>query len=458
MNLDICSSSVLTPAGWVSPARIRMDDLGFVTEVSRLDGPRAKQPLSGPVVPGMPNLHSHAFQRQLAGLTQISSEPVNGVKDSFWTWRKAMYRLANRVTPEQLRSIATWLYAEMLEAGFTSCAEFHYLHHQPGGQAYDEPAEMSRILLEAADRAGISLTLLPVLYCRSGFGTSQVTEHQRRFFNSPERFLRLIDACLQLVSNHPLHLLGIAPHSLRAVSAEQLREVLVVPGHEQLPIHIHIAEQTVEVEECRTVLGARPAEWLLDNFPVDRHWCLIHATHLHSRELDRAAASGATAGLCPTTEADLGDGLFAAESWLAAGGAFGIGSDSNLRVSVAEELRLLEFGCRLRNSARNVLAGRGLSCGRNLYQRAAAGGAAATGQPVGRIEPGLRADLVELDTNHPLLEGRKQDSILDTWLFAGGSSMVRSVWVAGRRVVNEGRHLEKCKFEAPFRQAMKELL
>jgi formimidoylglutamate deiminase len=458
MDLDICSSSVLTPAGWLSPARIRMDEHGFVREVSRLEGPRTDQPLSGPVVPGMPNLHSHAFQRQLAGLTQTASDPASGVKDSFWTWRNAMYRLANRITPEQLRSIATWLYAEMLESGFTSCAEFHYLHHQPGGQAYDDPAEMSRILLEAADSAGISLTLLPVLYCRGGFGTSEVTEHQRRFFNSPEGFLRLIDACLNLVRNHPLHLLGIAPHSLRAVSVEQMREVLGEPAHEQLPIHIHIAEQLAEVEECRTVLGARPAEWLLDTFPVDRRWCLVHATHLESRELDRAAASGATAGLCPTTEADLGDGLFAAESWLAAGGGFGIGSDSNLRISLAEELRLLEFGCRLRNSARNVLADRGLSCGRNLYQRAAAGGAAATRQPVGRIEPGLRADLVELDMNHPLLEGRKQDSILDTWLFAGGSSMVRSVWVAGKLVVNEGRHPEKCKFEAPFRRAMKELL
>jgi len=458
MKRDIHCSSALTPGGWLSPARIRLDDDGFISEVSQVTGAEAAQTLTGPVLPGMPNLHSHAFQRQMAGLTETPGETGESVKDTFWTWRKSMYQLANRVTPEQMGAIATWLYAEMLEAGFTCCAEFHYLHHQPGGRAYDDPAEMSHALLDAADRAGIAMTLLPVLYCRSGFGASRATEQQRRFFNSPQGFLRLLEACRPRVRNHPLHVLGIAPHSLRAVSLEQMREVLAAPGQEHQPVHIHVAEQYAEVQECQSVLGARPVEWLLHQFDVDRRWCLVHATHMEPMELEEAAASEAVAGLCPTTEADLGDGFFAAESWLAANGALGIGSDSNLRVSVSEELRLLEFGVRLRNSSRNVLTGKGLSCGRSLYQWAAAGGARATGQPVGSIESGARADLVELDMNHPLLEGRERDAIVDTWLFAGGPSMVRSVWVAGDLVVAEGRHVGKSNFEAPFRRAMKALL
>jgi len=254
-----------------------------------------------------------------------------------------------------------------------------------------------------------------------------------------------------------LHQLGIAPHSLLAVSAGQLREVLDAAEIEHLPVHIHIAEQVAEVEDCQSALGARPVEWLLSNFKVDSRWCLVHATHLEAREISQAAASGAVAGLCPTTEADLGDGLFPAESWIEAGGSFGIGSDCNLRVSVAEELRLLEFGSRLRNLSRNVLTEEDLSCGRNLYQRAACGGAAAIAQNSGVIRPGCRADLVELDMDHPLLEGRSNDSIVDTWLFAGGSSMVRSVWVGGRLVVAAGRHVNKSHFEGPFRRAMREL-
>ncbi len=454
---EILCSSALTPGGWIAPARILLDQEGKIEEVSGLTGAEAAQPLAGAVLPGMPNLHSHAFQRQMAGLTETPGPAVSQFTDTFWTWREAMYRLAERVTPRQLQSISAGLQAEMLEAGFTSCAEFHYLHHQPGGQPYDDPAEMSRALLQAADSSGIALTLLPVLYCRSGFAADRVMDRQRRFSNAPEAFIRLVAACTDLLKDHPLHRLGIAPHSLRAVSGQQLREVLMAPEHQRLPVHIHVAEQPAEVEECQSVLGARPVEWLLHNFPVGKRWCLVHATHLNATELLEAAASQAVAGLCPTTEADLGDGFFAAESWIAASGRYGIGSDSNLRVSVCDELRLLEFGCRLRNLARNVLADEGISCGRSLYQRALAGGAAATGQPVGRIEPGYRADLVELDMNHALLADRCNDSIVDTWLFAGGSSMVRSVWVGGRKLVADGRHVNKDCIDGPFRQAMKEL-
>ena len=316
---------------------------------------------------------------------------------------------------------------------------------------------MSISLLAAADATGMSLTLLPVLYCRSGFGAQTVSDHQRRFFNTPEAFVDLLLDCGREMADHPLHRLGWAPHSLRAVSSDQLAAVLNAEPARGLPLHIHVAEQAVEVDECLSHYGARPVQFLLDSYPVDGRWCLVHATHMLERELRDAARSGAIAGLCPTTEADLGDGFFDAGQWLASGGKFGIGSDSNLRVSVSEELRLLEFGCRLRTQRRNVLADEGRSTGRNLFQRAAEGGATALGQPVGRIEAGCRADLVELDSRHVLLEGRQKDALLDSWIFAGGQTMVRSVWVGGELRVAEGRHLAREELASPFRRAMKEL-
>jgi formiminoglutamate deiminase len=317
---------------------------------------------------------------------------------------------------------------------------------------------MSKALIEAADGSGMALTLLPVLYCRSGFRSTAVSAHQLRFHNSPEQFLQLLSACDELIKSRPLHRLGIAPHSLRAVSKEQLCAVLDAPQIRGLPIHIHIAEQLAEVEECLSVLNARPVNWLLDHFEVDRKWCLVHATHLLQDELERAAVSGATAGLCPTTEADLADGFFQAERWFDLQGSFGIGSDSNLVVSPTEELRMLEFGCRLRTNRRNVLARAGRSCGRTLYQGAALGGARALDQPVGRIETGSRADLVELNSRHPLLDGRRHDSVLDTWVFAGGAEMVRSVWVGGTPCVVEGRHKDRERIELAGRQAMRAIL
>ena len=440
--------SVLTPQGWMENARIDIDAQGVITAVSPADkvGSGGKQ--HGHVVPGMPNLHSHAFQRKMAGLAETS----RGGKDDFWAWRETMYQLANHVTPQHLQSIAAWLYAEMLEAGYTSCAEFHYVHHQAGGDAFEDPSEMSAALLRAADSCGMALTLLPVLYCRSGFDAQTVTERQRRFYNSPDSFLRLLEACRARIGTGSNHQLGWAPHSLRAVSGEQLKTVLESPVATGLPLHIHVAEQPAEVEDCQAQLGARPVDYLLDHFPVGTNWCLVHATHLSDSELRRAAASGAVAGLCPTTEADLGDGFFSVEAWLENGGAFGIGSDSNLRIDAAEELRLLEFGCRLRTLRRNVVSDGGASCGRSLFQRAVVGGATALAQNTGKIEPGCRADFVELNANHPLLEGREQDAVLDSWIFAGGPELVRSVWVAGRLCVEEGVHVRKEALKVPFRE------
>jgi len=346
----------------------------------------------------------------------------------------------------------------MLKAGFTSCAEFHYLHHQPGGQAYSDPAEMSMRIIEAAGASGIGLTLLPVLYCSAGFGQDRVSEEQKRFVNTPDQYLRLLESCRNAIESPTLVELGMAPHSLRAVPAEILQEVLQSWPDQRCPVHIHIAEQPAEVEACQAHLGARPVEFLLGRFAVDRRWCLVHATHMTSDETRAAAKSQATAGLCPTTEADLGDGVFRTAEGLQAGGRFAVGSDSNVRISAAEELRLLEYNERLRSGQRNVLTDNVKSCGSFLYQQAARAGGVALGQAVGRLETGFRADLVELDADHELLAGRSPDAALDSWVFAGGHAMLNSVWVAGRRVVTRGRHAADSDFRAAFALVMKEML
>lgn len=450
--------SVLAPDGWMGPAVIRLDGTGFIDAVETLPADAATE--LGHVVPGMPNLHSHAFQRQMAGLSGIEAAApgAEAEEDSFWSWREQMYRLALRIQPEQLQAIAAFLQAEMLENGYTSCAEFHYLHHQPDGRPYDDPAELSARILAAAESSGIALTLLPVLYCRSGFASDRVTERQRRFYNPVDRYLDIHSRCQQMTGEHALHHTGIAPHSLRAVAPPQLQQLLQACEQTPQPVHIHISEQRREVEECQAAYGARPVEWLLQQHGVNPHWCLVHATHMDAAETAAALASEAVIGLCPTTEADLGDGFFAIENWFRAKGRLGVGSDSNLRLSVAEELRLLEFQARLHSGRRNVLASDGHGCGRSLYQRALHGGAEALGQPVGRIAPGWRADLVELDATHPLLAGRDGDVLLDSWVLAGDASMVRSVRVAGKVRVSEGRHLARDQLLPPFLKAMAELL
>ena len=450
---SIHCSHLLTADGWIDNAVVQLDEYGLITAMNKGSAADAAKSLSGHVIPGMPNLHSHAFQRQMAGLSCGFTKR----EDSFWTWREAMYHLAQNLTPGQMQAIAAWLYVEMLQSGFTSCAEFHYLHHQTGGEPYDNIAEMSARLVEAATTSGIALTLLPVLYCHSGFSRERVSVRQLRFFNTPDGFLELYTACSELLHGQPLHRLGLALHSLRAVSGEQLDHVLQRVGNSAASIHIHIAEQPGEVEECLQFLGARPLAWLLEHQDIDQRWCLVHATHLDDEEIRQAAATGAIAGLCPTTEADLGDGVFEMGQWLAAGGSFGIGSDSNLRLSVDEELRWLENEARLLSGRRNVLARDGLSCGRFLYEQAARGGGCALGQPVGKIQMDYRADLVELDEQHPLLEGKEGDTVLDTFVFAGDRSMIRSVYVAGKLVIEQGRHAQQDDLANGFRKTMKEL-
>lgn len=400
------------------------------------------------VVPAMPNLHSHAFQRAMAGLAETRGPG----SDSFWSWRELMYRLALNFTPQQAEAVAAQLYMEMLEAGFGRVGEFHYLHHDTNGAHYANIGEMAERIAAASEAVGISLTLLPVYYAHSGFGGQAPTEGQRRFIHSIDEFDKQIDACKHIVSHLPQAKLGIAPHSLRAVTPEELRSIL--PLAEGGPVHIHVAEQTREVDDCLLHLGKRPVEWLLDTMPVDARWCMIHATHMTASETTALAQSGAVAGLCPITEANLGDGIFDGIRFENAGGAWGVGSDSNVRISVAEELRQLEYSQRLGERVRNAMAKPNESTGRALFNAALNGGtrALAGAKP---LEIGSPADLVSLNsTGAPYLNG---DQILDGWIFGQGVCVDR-VWVNGIERVRQGRHLKREAISRNFKTAMQELL
>jgi formiminoglutamate deiminase len=442
----------LLPDGWAQKVRIEIDSAGWITGVAaeaRVDGAAFHGTIG---VPGMPNLHSHAFQRAMAGLT----ETPGAAGDSFWTWRQVMYGFLERLTPCDLAAIATQLYVEMLEAGFTAVAEFHYLHHDPAGRPYGDIGAMSAAIAEAAAISGIGVTFLPVFYANGGFGGAAPGEGQRRFVNSPTRYARLLDRVRKIAADLPDAAVGVAPHSLRAVTPECLAEIAgLCPGG---PIHIHVAEQIAEVEDCIAWSGQRPVQWLLANAAVDRRWCLIHATHMTPHERRGLAASGAVAGLCPITEANLGDGVFDAVVFLAEGGSYGIGSDANTWLGVAGELRQLEYSQRLRDGKRNLLAGNRLSTGRGLYDHALAGGAQATGRRIGRLAPGYRGDIVALDADHVALFRRSHDQWLDSWLFAGDNSVVRDVWVGGRQVVADGVHHARQAAGQAYRKTLAVLL
>jgi formimidoylglutamate deiminase len=403
-----------------------------------LDRPR---PASGAVaaraawvVPGIANLHSHAFQRAMAGLAERQQSDA----DSFWTWRDWMYRFAARLAPEDVQAIARQLYIEMLEAGYTSVCEFHYLHHDVDGRPYARPAAMAEAILAAAQEAGIRLTLLPVLYQRGGFDGRPLAERQRRFAFDSVGFVRLVEDLKRHAG--PTLRIGIAFHSLRAVDAATMREVLAALDEPGLPVHVHVAEQQAEVADCLAAHGRRPVQHLLDELPVDARWTLVHATHLDDAEVLGIARSGATVALCPSTEGNLGDGLFPLRAFLAAGGRYGIGSDSQVSVSPVEELRWLEYGQRLVEQKRSrALLGAG-STGEAMLRAVADSAAAATGQPVGRLAAGFAADLLVLDEAAPALAAAGVEDALDRWLFCGNRPLPREVFVAGRRVVAEGRH------------------
>lgn len=434
----------LLPGGWAENVRLELQD-GLIKSITSNASSENAERLRGAVLPGMINLHSHAFQRALAGL----SEHTVGIADTFWTWRGSMYALANRFTPELQLAVATQLYIEMLKAGYTSVAEFHYLH-QP------QPLAMSESLLEAARQSGIHLLLLPSLYQQSGIGEQPLTARQKKFYLKAEEYVSLVEK-LRVTLHHEANLeLGIAPHSLRAVAPKVLLELS--ESFKNLPFHIHAAEQVKEVEASLEVLRARPVEYLLDHFDVNEHWCLIHCTHTTTEELKRLAASGATVGLCPTTEGNLGDGIFKLPTYLRQRGSFGIGTDSNTSVSPVEELRWLEYTQRLKARSRNISAGERGSSGMQLYTNALEGGRRAFGSNIGRLEVGQRANVIVLDTEHPNLVGHSKETLLDAFLFSGNQPLVRDVMVAGEWLVRGGRHaLEEASYSS-FAKVMKELL
>jgi formimidoylglutamate deiminase len=428
---DLPTEHLFTPEGWAKLAAADSADAAV-----------ARWRMSG-----LPNLHSHAFQRAMAGLAERQSHP----EDSFWTWRELMYRFAGRVTPDTQYAIARQLYAEMLESGYTTVCEFHYLHHQPDGRPYDDPAAMSKALVAAARDTGIRLTLLPVLYMTGGFDGRALSERQRRFGHTLDGFLQLLQS-LRALEDDTLKI-GVALHSLRAVPEAAMHELLSAIAGTPMPVHIHIAEQIGEVQDCQALRGARPVEWLLANAPVDAHWTLVHATHLETAEVQGIAASGATVAICPTTEANLGDGLFPLRDFLTAGGHWGVGSDSHVSVSPVEELRWLEYGQRLVTRRRNIaVSADQSSTGELLYTQALAGGLRACGQPA------AAQDWIVLDPCAPALAGATPADLLDRFVFGGNRGLVHEVHVAGRTVVAQGRHRGHDDIARRYGEAMKGLL
>jgi formimidoylglutamate deiminase len=445
----------LLPSGWAERVRIDISD-GDITAVTADSAPGGAERLHGIAVPGMADLHCHAFQRAMAGL----AERAGPEGDNFWSWRDVMYRFLARLTPDDVEAIAAQLYVELLKHGYTAVAEFHYLHNDPTGQAYENRAELAERVLAAAGATGIGLTLLPVLYQASQFGGKPPSESQRRFILATDAFLAMVEKLLHRHRRDRQVRIGIAPHSLRAVPPEPLRIVAEAIGAADAaaPIHIHAAEQTKEVEDCVAWNGKRPVEWLLEHAALDARWCLVHCTHMTPDETQALARSGAVVGLCPTTEGNLGDGVFPLPAFLEAGGRFGIGSDSNVTTSPVEELRWLEYVQRLATRTRNVTEKKvGAATGANLYRRALAGGAQALGRAVGALAPGKRADIVVLDPEHPALAGRNGDTLLDSWIFSGNDNPVRDVMVGGHWVVRERVHPHEEQALASYRRAVARL-
>ncbi|MGF6443933.1 formimidoylglutamate deiminase [Paraburkholderia youngii] len=456
-NQSLFAADAYLPEGWRRNVLLEWDARGTLSAVTpdRPEAPAGVPKAAGPLMPGMPNLHSHAFQRAMAGLTEYRANAT----DNFWSWRDLMYRFAARITPEGLASVAQWLYIEMLKAGYTSVCEFHYVHHAQDGQRYANQAELAQRVVDAAAASGIGITMLPVLYQYSGFGARAPREDQQRFINTPESLLDLLGALRAARPEHAALRYGVAPHSLRAVSEASLRALL--GGIDaSAPVHIHVAEQTAEVDACIETEGARPVQWLLERFEVDSRWCLVHATHVDPHETLALARSGAVAGLCLTTEANLGDGIFPAHDYLDAHGRIGVGSDSHIGVDWRAELRLLEYGQRLTRRQRNVLASaQAPHVADRLYAAALDGGARATGRAVGALQPGHRADWLVLDAAHSSIAEHEREAWLSGVVFCEhGDTPIRDVYAGGIKVVDDRRHRHEERAYARYRAALAELL
>jgi formiminoglutamate deiminase len=442
--------TVLLPEGWARHARIEIAD-GRIARIETGVDPSPADERHAFAIPGLANVHSHAFQRGMAGL----AERHGPSGDNFWTWREVMYRFLDRLAPEDVRVIASLAYMEMLERGFTRVGEFHYLHHDRSGEHFADIAEMARAIATAAGETGIALTLLPVFYAHGNFGGAPPVAGQRRFLSDVDSFAKLFESCKRVISNIPDAILGVAPHSLRAATPAELMEIASLAGH--APIHIHAAEQTKEVDDCLAWSGARPVEWLLHHANINEFWTLIHATHMTGSEASALARTGAVAGICAVTEANLGDGVFRAQEFLAAGGRFGIGTDSNVHIDAAEELRSVEYAQRLTRQARNLWTSTpGASTGRALFDGALAGGARSLGDGVAGIRIDASADLVSFDPEDPALANRSGDAILDSWIFAG--ARIDCVWRRGQRRVSRGRHMARNRIETDYRRVLHQLL
>ena len=445
-------AGALLPTGWAGKVRITVVN-GVIDTIESGVRPQAGDHRGGYAIAGFQNVHSHAFQRGMAGL----SERRLSAEDSFWSWREIMYRFLDRMTPEDIEAIAAQAYVEMLAGGFTRVGEFHYVHRSPDGSPYADPGELCARIAAAADRTGIRLTLLPCFYAHGDFGAAPPEPGQRRFIHSLDSYAELLNRAADLIRPLDGATIGIAPHSLRAVAPDDLQALIALAGSR--PIHIHAAEQVREVEACLASTGQRPVEWLLDHAPLDARWCLIHATHMTAAETARLAATGATVGLCPLTEASLGDGFFPAAAWQSAGGRIAIGTDSNIQIDVAAELRQLEYAQRLATRRRNVLASRqGASTGASLLEAAWSGGAAALGVAPAILAPGLPADIVGLDADAVCFDAAGESTRLDAWLFAAARSPVRDVWVAGNHLVADGQHRAAGEVRTAYRACVRRLM
>ncbi|MDA1238243.1 MAG: formimidoylglutamate deiminase [Proteobacteria bacterium] len=447
----IWADKVLTPSGWKKNITVTVGTDGLITNLD--EGIHLPDHKVGCLLPAPVNVHSHSFQRAMAGLTERRGPNPN---DTFWTWRKLMYQFLDQLNPEQVEAITAFVQMEMLEAGFSTNVEFHYLHHQTDGKHYNNIAEMSEKIMSAKNLSGIGLTLLPVLYQFGGCDNRPLGKGQIRFGNNFDNFSKIYDKVKLSSSSYSKDTnFGVAPHSLRAVHPRDLQKVAALSNGN--PIHMHLAEQLAEVDEVKEALGARPAEWMLGNINLSSQWCLIHSTQMLQYEVVNLAKTGAVAGLCPITESSLGDGIFEGVRWLENKGKIAIGSDSNIRISLSEELRTLDYSQRLRDNSRAALADCSYSTGRKLFQEICTGGALAAGRKTGKISVGYWADLMSLDTTHIDLEFRNGDSLLDCFIFAGDDRMISNVWSAGRHMVEGGKHINREEITTLYRSAIKNL-
>ena len=447
----IFASKILTSSGWKENITVEINADGHIEKL-RTDTKEYDHHV-GCLLPAPVNAHSHSFQRAMSGLTEYRGP---NPKDSFWTWRKLMFKFLKQLDPDIVEAIAAFVQMEMLEAGFSTNVEFHYLHHSESGRPYDDIAEMSQRIISAANQSGIGLTLLPVFYQYGGCDLRALEDGQRRFGNNLDQFQTLFQRVSKILETSSSDtFLGLAPHSLRAVDPKDLIELVNIA--EKNPIHMHLAEQLAEVDEVKEFLGARPVEWVMENLDISNQWCMIHCTQMEPHEVKMLAKTQAVAGLCPITESSLGDGIFEGANWMSNNGNIAIGSDSNVRISLSEELRTLEYSQRLRDRSRAVLANSHQSTGRRLFEGICKGGAQAAGRKTGLIKEGYLADLLALNTNHVDLERHKEDTLLDSYIFSGDDRMISDVWSAGRHLVKDGEHILRTEITRAYKKATKKL-